>query len=175
MQQTPGTHRIIGRIVGMALALAAAASATADPDVTEQTVAAGQALPSLQLTDQHERAHDISAGARLLLFAPDRDSSEIAHEVLEPLGGDAMAQAGIRYVADISAMPGIVTRMFALPRIREYSYPVMLARESADTAMLPARAGAVTVLDLAAGTVSGVRFADTADALRAMLDAAAAP
>jgi hypothetical protein len=175
MQQTPGAHRIIGQIVGMALALAAVASATAGPDVTERTVAAGQPLPSLQLSDQHDRPHDIGAGARLLLFAPDRDSSEIAHEVLEPLGGEAMARAGIRYVADISAMPGVVTRMFALPRMRDYSYPVLLGRESADTAMLPARAGAVTVLDLDTGTVTGVRFADMADALRAMLDEGPAP
>jgi len=163
---------IIGLITGMALALAAASAAGVGPAGSQQPVAAGQPLPALHWTDQHDRRGGIDTDTRVLLFAPDRESSQIAHEVLEPLGGEALNRSGIRYVADISGMPGLVTQVFALPRMREYSYPVLLGRDSADTAALPAQAGAVTVLRLDGGTVTGVEFAKTADELGAMLTGA---
>ncbi len=147
-----------------------AAIAAAEPDAPELPVGTGQALPKLQLKDQHDRTHEIDAQTLLVLFAPDRDSSELAHALLEELGGDALAQAGIAYVADISAMPGLVTSIFALPKMRGYSYPLLLGREEADTAALPRRPGEVTLIDLDGGVVTAVRYSADTETLRGELE-----
>jgi hypothetical protein len=147
-------------VVGVGLAGSAA---------EDETLRVGQTLPELGLTDQHERLGEVGAGTRLVLFAPDRESGELAHGVLEATGGETLAQAGIRYVADISAMPGLVTRMFALPKMREYGYTMLLGRESADTAMLPRRPGELTLIELEAGSITDLSYAGTEAALRAAL------
>ncbi|MBK1630404.1 hypothetical protein CKO31_06510 [Thiohalocapsa halophila] len=151
------------------LGLGVAAIGAAEPDPSVEPVGVGQALPELGLTDQHERPGPIEAGTRLVLFAPDRESSELAHGVLEATGGETLEQAGVRYVADISAMPGLVTRMFALPKMRDYSYSMLLGREAADTAMLPRRDGELTLIGLEAGSVTDLSYVGTEAELRAAL------
>jgi hypothetical protein len=132
-------------------------------------------MPGISLADQHDRAGQVDADTRLLVFAPDRSSSETAHEVLSEIGDEAMAQAGIRYVADISAMPGLVTKLFALPKMRDYNYRVLLGREPGDTAALPRRADQVTLIRAEAGQVSAVSYAADAAALQAQLTPYLAP
>lgn len=155
--------------LALVFALGVVDVARAESAAGEQTLRVGQALPELGLTDQHERPGPIEAGTRLVLFAPDRESSELAHGVLEATGGETLEQAGVRYVADISAMPGLVTRMFALPKMRDYSYSMLLGREAADTAMLPRQDGELTLIGLEAGSVTDLSYVGTEAALRAAL------
>ena len=162
---------VLGLVLSLSifLGLGVAAIGAAEPDPSVEPAGVGQALPELGLTDQHERPGEVGAGTRLVLFAPDRESSELAHGVLEEMGGETLEQAGVRYVADISAMPGLVTRMFALPKMRDYSYSMLLGREAADTAMLPRRDGALTLIELEAGSVTDLSYVGTEADLRAAL------
>lgn len=141
-------------------------ASTAEPTTPAAVIGPGQTLPALDLNDQHERPGKLGADTRLLIFAPDRAGSDLAHPVLEDLGGEALSQAGVRYVADISAMPALVTRMFALPKMRDYGYPILLAREAAATAPLPRRPEALTLIELDGGRVTAVHYAATEEALR---------
>ena len=162
---------VLGLVLSLSLflGLGVAAIGAAEPDASVQPLGVGQALPELGLTDQHERAGDIGGGTNLVLFAPDRESSELAHGVLEKIGGETLEEAGVRYVADISAMPGLVTRMFALPKMRDYSYSMLLGREAADTAVLPRQDGELTLIRLEAGSVTDLSYVGTEAALRAAL------
>lgn len=162
---------VLGLVLSLSifLGLGVAAIGAAEPDPSVEPVGVGQALPELGLTDQHERPAPIDAGTRLVLFAPDRESSELAHGVLEATGSETLEQAGVRYVADISAMPGLVTRMFALPKMRDYGYTMLLGRETADTAMLPRRDGELTLIELEAGSVTDLSYVGTEADLRAAL------
>jgi hypothetical protein len=48
-----------------------------------------------------------------------------------------MTEQGTLFISDINRMPGFVTRMFALPALREYPYLVMLGYQTEETAWLP--------------------------------------
>jgi hypothetical protein len=159
----------LAAILALSLVLAFVEVAADDAASATPPLEVGQQLPALQLSDQHERPGPVGGDIRLVLFAPDREGGEVAHEVLETIGAETLARSGIVYIADISAMPGLVTRMFALPKMRDYSYPLLLGREPADTAMMPRRAGALTLIGLDAGSITAVSYAATADALRAAL------
>jgi hypothetical protein len=167
----PANARIcLTACAALALAIFLGSGHAGGPDTSDRRIGVGEMLPELALTDQHDRAARLDAGTRLLLFAPDRASSELAHEVLTPLGGDALAQAGIRYVADISAMPAVVTRMFALPKMRDYSYPVLLGRDPEDTAALPRRPGEVTLIRVETGEITDLGYVAQAEVLTARLE-----
>jgi len=134
----------------------------------------GDTLPELELEDQHEETHSLPGETRILLFAPDRESGEVVTETLAGLDADALAERAIRYVADISGMPGIITQLFALPKLRDRPYPILLGEEAEQTSELPRRAEHVTVLDLADGTITDIRYPKNAAALRQALDLPAA-
>ena len=106
---------------------------------------------------------------RILLFSADRAASDLANEVLGRQAAGALERRKVVYVADISGMPSLVTRMFALPAMRALPFPIGLARESAVLADLPRQKAAVTVIRLADGKVQGMDHAKDTAQLKQML------
>lgn len=138
------------------------------------TLAPGMALPPLTLTDQHDVAATIGADTRVVLFTRDMDAGDVAKEALAEHAA-LLDTAHAVYVADISRMPSLVAKLFALPAMRKRPYRMLLDRDGAATADLPAREGEVTVLRLADGKIAAIEYVASAEALRAALAPAAAP
>jgi hypothetical protein len=160
---------MMARPLLMSIALWAAAT------VAETTLPlrVGDPLPALSFDDQFERSHRLGDCGALVLFAPDRAGADMVKQALNDVDGEAMAARGLCYVADVSAMPGVITRMFALPAMRDYGYPVLLGLEAEATKALPRQAEAVTAIAVDDGRVAGIAFAATAAAVRAAIDASA--
>jgi len=132
-------------------------------------IESGAAWPMLELSDQHDKPVRISPAIRLVIFAAEKPASDLVIRVLGAQGRNTLERTGAVYLADISAMPSIVTRMFALPKLRGLPFPVGLAREAAAVADLPRRPGAATVLTLKDGQVTQVQYAQTEAELRQAL------
>jgi len=141
---------------------------------TTATLAIGSAAPQLELRDQHDVVARIDDSVRLVVFTRDMNAGDIVKEALASEGAQLLAQAGAVSVADIEAMPALVTRMFALPSMRKRPYRLLLDRDGQATAAWPAAEGRVTLLHLSAGRIARIDSVDSADALRAALVEAAA-
>lgn len=133
----------------------------------------GDTLPTFKLNDQHDKPYPIPANSRVLLVTADKTSGELAHEVLKDIPQPEQERRGIVYLADLSGMPSFITRMFALPKMRDYEYRMMIGFEPEQTAMLPRVADAVTVIELDAGRIKSVEPVRDIATLKAKLDAIA--
>lgn len=122
---------------------------------------AGAELPPLRLNDQHDKPLLIGPATRILLFTAEKPASDLVIKVLSAKATGSPEQSGVVYVADISAMPAAIARLFALPKLRELSFPVGLARDAAAVADLPRRAGSVSILHLKGGRVTKLQFVQT--------------
>ena len=136
--------------------------------VSAASLTTGESLPGLNLPDQHGESHTLSNG-NMVLFAPDKGAGELAHEVLNHTDKVEMAAKGIVFISDISGMPTLVARMFALPAMRQYPYLVLLGYEKEDTAMFPRQEGRVTVLHIKAGKVSHIEYANSPESLAGII------
>jgi len=121
----------------------------------------GAELPALKLNDPFDKPVVIGPATQVLVFTAEKPASDLVIKVLGSKPKGAMEGSGLVYVADISAMPAVITRMFALPKLRELSFPVALAREAGAVADLPRRAGFVTVLPLKSGRITQVLYVQT--------------
>lgn len=126
---------------------------------TAAVVQPGEALPSIDLKDQHERPVAIAPDTKLVFFAAEMGGSRLVTNALHTLPPTTLKDRNAVYIADISGMPGLVSIMFALPKLQRTGYTVALIREAKDGASLPRKPGAVTVLRLDAGKVIAVDFA----------------
>jgi len=133
-------------------------------------LAPGSALPQLVLEDQHEQRFALSPDTRYVLFAVDRAGGDIVGEALDGMSKERFHSLGLGYIADISAMPSLITKMFALPALRARPYPIGLVRDAAITADFPREAGAVTVLHYADGHLTAFSFAHSAAELQKALE-----
>ena len=132
-------------------------------------VEVGQPLPALQLKDQHDQTWQIGADTRLVLFAAGRKASNLALTVLSAQPKDFLEQRKAVYLADMSRMPGFVTRTFALPSLREQPFRVGVSLDERALADWPAQPDVVLLIELEQGRVSRTRSAGSEAELRAGL------
>ena len=140
-------------------------------------LAAGSALPALSLKDQHDKPVAVPADTRWVLFSAEKPVSDMVASVLSTEPAGVMGRTHLVYVVDISGMPAMVTRLFALPKLRDLPYSIALVREAADLAQvadIPRQPGAATLLRVDNGRIVQVTPMGSAADLRAALQLAPA-
>ncbi len=141
-------------------------------------LSAGSAMPPLSLNDQHDKPAPVGPSTRWVVFTADKAVSDMVSAVLAAEPAGVADRLRLVVVADISGMPALVTRMFALPKLRELPFPIALVRDPAQltqVADIPRLPGSATVLRIEAGRVAQVVMARQAGDLRAALGLPAAP
>ena len=94
-------------------------------------LAVGDPMPPLALEDQHGRAGNIGEGVRVVVVSRDMEAGDVVKKALAGRDQAFLDANGAVYVANISGMPALVTRLFALPRMRERPYRMLLDRDGA--------------------------------------------
>ncbi len=141
-------------------------------------MSAGSAMPALSLNDQHDKPVLLSPSTRWVVFTSEKPVSDMVSAALAAEPAGVTERLHLVYVADISGMPALVTRMFALPKLRELPFPIALVRDTAQVtqvADIPRVAGAATVLRLEDGRVIQVASARQTAELRTLLGLPASP
>lgn len=135
----------------------------------EGGVAEGDALPSLMLTDQHDKPAEIPANTRQLLFAADNGGAGLVTGLLDSKEENWLQQTRRVYLADIHRMPSLIARFVALPQLRDKPYPIVLGREERDLAMFSRKKDCVTVMPVEDGRLKSVAFACSSEELRSAI------
>jgi hypothetical protein len=151
-------------IAWLVLVLALAAPALADDPAPPLRV--GDTLPELTLQDQHGAQRVVDATARVILFSRDMDGGDVLKTALEDLPEGTLEERSVVYVSDISGMPGIIARLFAVPSMRRRPYPMLLDRTGEATALLPDQPGQATMIHLDALRITRIEHFDDAEAAR---------
>ncbi|WP_407276607.1 hypothetical protein [Halothiobacillus sp. DCM-1] len=112
-------------------------SGYADEPAAAGRLAVGAAFPTVAVTDQHDKPVGLPGAAKVIIYANSKAADEWVNPVLAQYGAEALRAHQVAYVSDISRMPGLISRMIALPQLRERSYPVVLLRESAQLLGMP--------------------------------------
>lgn len=154
-------------ILGMLLLAAGGVAGAAE-------LAVGDRLPALKLEDQFGETHAIGEQTRLLLFTADKAAGDMVNETFGPEEGGDLTRDDVAYIADISGMPSLISKLFALPKLRDFPYTVLVVREAETVAFLPRREDAVTVMHLEEGTVRSIGYADSVEELRERINASPA-
>lgn len=105
-------------------------------------------LSVAKLKDQFDKEHTLLPSTKWLIFAHDMQSSSLVKKAFEKQTTDTLSKANIQYYADISAMPGLISRFVAIPRMKKQSYTIILDREGKVLKSLPKEEDKVTVIEL---------------------------
>ena len=132
-------------------------SAWAEESAPVAALAVGQAFPTRAVKDQHDKPVTLPGSAKVIIYANSKAADEWINPVLAQFGAEALSAHQVDYVSDISRMPGLISRMIALPQLRERNYPVVLLREETEVAGMPAPpSGCVDWVTLNAGVVTNI-------------------
>jgi hypothetical protein len=120
----------------------AAAAAFAAP------YAVGDEVHPFALDDQHGQRVEVDAAVRVLVVTRDMGGGDVVKEALAGADQAFLDARHAVHVADISRMPGLISRMIALPRMRKRPYRVLIDTDGAVARQFPAVEGKPTVVAL---------------------------
>jgi hypothetical protein len=133
-------------------------------------LAVGDPVPPLALEDQHGRAGSAGA-ARVVVVSRDMEGGDVVKNALAGRDQAFLDQHGVVYVANVSGMPAMITRLLALPRMRERPYRMLLDRDGSATRDVPSVPGRPTVLTVDGGRIVRIEQPKDPGALAAELTA----
>lgn len=123
-------------------------------------VIVGEPFPSLTLDDQFETPHTIDANDSVVMISFEHDVSGVVNDYLKAQPAGYLPDHRARYVSDISAMPSIIATLFALPKMRDYPFKIMLNEEEQFAKHYDKKEGKLTIYRLNDGRVTAVEFID---------------
>lgn len=135
-----------------------------------QAVENGERLVPWTLNDQFDRSYTLDEQLRVLLVARSMAGSKLLGAALEGRPQGYLEARHALFVADISRMPSLVGKLFAIPKMRDYSYRVLLDREAQVVPQYAAPEDGVLWLQLDNGVLRGRKVFTDAAALRAALE-----
>lgn len=100
------------------------------------------------LQDQNDNIFNHQDNMQALLFVDGMAGKDLIQNALNTIDTQCMDEGKLVYLADISAMPGLISKFIAVPKMRDYGYPVWLDRDGEASAALPVREEQVTLLSI---------------------------
>lgn len=133
----------------------------------------GERLAPWTLSDQFDRPYTLDDQLHILLVTRSMDGAKLVKAALDGRPTGYLEARRALFVADISGMPGLIGKLFAIPAMRDYRYRVLLDREAQVVPQYAAPEEGVLWLQLEQGVLRERRLFTDAAALRAALEQAA--
>ena len=128
----------------------------------------GNTLPTLKIKDQFEKEHIVDANIKTIIFSATKTEGATIKEFLLTKDKDYLTTTKSAYVADITGMPGIITSLIAMPKMKNYPFSVLLIDEANKT-LFPIKEDMITIISLENGKVTDIKYLKTAAELGAIL------
>ena len=151
------------RAVISILVLAVASAAGAEPYVV------GDRIEPFTLEDQYGESHTLDESVAIIAFSRDMDGGDLLKAALEDAPEGFLTGMNAVYVSDISGMPGLIARMFAIPSMRKRPYSLWLDRDGKATALLPDEEGKATLVYLSKLEITRIATLETSQEIRSQL------
>ena len=129
----------------------------------------GNTLPTLKIKDQFEKEHIVDANIKTIIFSATKTEGTTIKEFLLTKDKDYLTTNKAAYVADITGMPGIITSLIAMPKMKGYPFSVLLVDE-ANKGLFPVQEDMISVISLDNGKITDVKYVKTAEELGKILN-----
>lgn len=115
------------------------------------------ALSTFSLPNQFDKKQTITPEMKLLLVSFEKGTGADVNAFLAQKPSDFLAEKKAAFIADISGMPMIITKMFALPKMRDYPHNVLLIYDDNDDRFVH-EDGKSTLYRIEQGTIKSIEF-----------------
>ena len=135
-----------------------------------ESYAVGDEIEPFTLQDQHGESRSVDASVKVILFSRDMKGGDVLKQGLADVAPEYLSGKKAVYVADISGMPRLIARIFAIPAMRKRPYSMLLDRDGEATVRLPDVEGQATLIFLDRLTVQRIVHVTEAPAVRRELE-----
>jgi len=132
----------------------------------------GKELAPFTFKDQFEKDHSLTKEVKKVVFAFSNATGKLMkmYVSLQPKG--YLSSRKILYIADISGMPSMISKMFAIPAMKDDGFPILLIKEKENAIRFrnEDQKGAVMIINLENKIIKSVKFVTNEADLKAEID-----
>lgn len=114
-------------------------------------------IGSFELTDQFDKKHTVNSDVKTMIVSFEKGTSADLNDFLATKEKGFLEANNAVFIADISGMPSIITKIFALPKMKKYNYNILLITDEEDKRFLQ-QEEKLTVYKLNNGIVTSVQY-----------------
>ncbi len=114
-------------------------------------------IEHFSLPDQFNKMHTISDDTQTLIVSFEKDTGKMVNEFLASKEADFLQKHHAVFIANISGMPSIITKLFALPKMQDYKHTILLIYDENDKRFLQ-KDELSTVYKIENGVVKDIQF-----------------
>lgn len=127
-------------------------------------------LQPVVFTDQWGHEQRLTSNTELIIFSHHKDGSAWVKQALQALEISSMDDHHWLYVANIAGMPTLITKLFAIPKMRDYAFPIALVTDNTVVEAWPKKDDFVAIYSLNNLAIESVEYFNSADAVRLYLE-----
>jgi len=94
----------------------------------------GKELKEYTFTDQFDKKHSLSNNTKKVIFVFTKPTGHLVKSYLLQQDKNYLTKRDIDFIADVSGMPSIIFKMFALPDFKKSNYTVLLIKDKEKSA-----------------------------------------
>lgn len=91
-------------------------------------------MPEYTFSDQFGETHTMGTQTERLIVALDKEAAHAVNDYLASQAPTYLADHRSSLLVDVSAAPGIIQKMFIVPGLKKFEYPVLIFRDKEDAA-----------------------------------------
>ena len=123
-----------------------------------QTLSVGDKYPSFRIPDQFAKFTKVFHHDKYVIMTFEKDISAELSSYLQKRKSNYLPSKKTKYVADISGMPKIITKMFALPKMKKYNYKIQLIHSERQGAQFPRKDEMITVFKVNNYKIESIQY-----------------
>jgi hypothetical protein len=121
-------------------------------------------IATFSLPDQFEKIHTINGETKTLIVSFEKGTGALISDFLIANKPEFLEEHHAAYIANISKMPWLISKIFALPKMQSYKHKILLINDENDQRFV-AKEGKSTVYKLDNGVVKKVYFISSKEEL----------
>lgn len=129
------------------------------------TLQIGQKILPFELRNQHGKMVKVDDKAKIILFTKEKAPSNLLNRFLLKQNGDFLSKNHAYFIADISAMPFLISKMIAIPQLKKMSHEILLVKKETTLSFVPHKKGFITVIKKKDGKIQAISFVNTMTAV----------
>lgn len=114
-------------------------------------------IAPFSLLNQFDEKQSIGKNLKLLLVSFEKDTGAEVNTFLSQKSATFLQEHHAAFIANISGMPMIITKLFALPKMRDYSHKILLIYDEKDNRFIQ-KEGLSTLYKLDNGVIKDIKF-----------------
>ncbi len=122
-----------------------------------QELSINDKINNFSLANQFDEKKTIDSKINTIIVSFEKDTGKEVNEFLEQKTSDFLKEHHAVFIANISGMPMIITKMFALPKMKNYKHEILLIYDENDD-RFKAQEGVSTLYRLENGVIKSIEF-----------------